>query len=144
MSADDTLFLPVMDDKLGNYFFAVASAATLLSTLLFFVRLGLLAAPSRINYQPPELASKGSVTGSSEVSVICLNESFAKSNALLVYDFTEFLFISFQVGGIISSLIYETIENVLLYTTWCCGDTCPVTGLKMSATDPACMGEWPR
>ena len=92
-SADDTPFLPVMDAKLGNHFLAIASAATLFSPLIFFVRLGLLSAPSEVNVQPPESSAKGSVTGSFEVSVSCLNHSSAKSNTFLVADSTEFFHI---------------------------------------------------
>ena len=62
-----------MDAKLGNYFLAIASVATLFSPSLFFVRLDLLAAPSEVNVRPPESVAKGSVTESSEVSVSCLN-----------------------------------------------------------------------
>ena len=143
-SVDDTPFLPVIDAKLGNDFLAIASAENLFSPLLFFVRLGLLAVPSEVNVCPPESAVKGSVTGSSEVPVSCLNHSSDKLNALLVADSTEFLHISSQVGGIVSYLICETVENVLLYTMWYCGDTCAVTGLIMSDTDHVCMVEWPK
>ena len=115
-SADDNPFLFVIYAKLGNDFLAIASATTLLSTSLFFVRLGLLAAPLEVNVQTPESAEKLSVTGSSEVSVSYLNHSPAKSNASLVADSNEFLHILSQVGGIVSYLICETVENVLLYT----------------------------
>ena len=93
-SADNASFLLVMDAKLGNDFLAIASAATLLSPLLFFVNLGLLAAPLGVNVWPPELASKGSVTVSSKVSVRFFKQnSSVKSNALLVADSTDFLHI---------------------------------------------------
>ena len=130
---DDTPFLHVMDVKLGNKFLVIASAATLFSPSLLSVRLGLLAAPSGVNVRPPELA----VTGSSEVSVSCLNQKSAKLNASLVADSTEFFHISSQVGGIVSSLICDTVENVSSYMTRYCVDSYPVTGLIISATDPA-------
>ena len=75
---------------LGNDFIAIASTATLFSPSLFFVRLGLLAVPLEVNVWPPELAAKVSVTGSSKVSVSCLNHSSTKSNAFLVDDSNEF------------------------------------------------------
>ena len=93
-SADYTPLLTVMDAKLGNDFLPIASAATLFYPSLFFVRLGLLVDPLGVDVRPPELAAKGSVTGSSKVSVICLNHSSAKSNASLVADSTYFLRIS--------------------------------------------------
>ena len=58
MSAYDTPFLPVTDAKLVNDLITITSAATLLSPSLFFVRLGLLAAPYKVNGWPPELAAK--------------------------------------------------------------------------------------
>ena len=143
-STDHTAFLPVIDAKWGNDFLAIASAATLFSPSLFFVWLGLLAAPSEVNVQPPELVAKGSVTVSSEVSVSYLNHISAKLNALLVAESTEFLHIFSQVGGIVSSLIYETVEFVLPYKTWYCGDTVPVSGFIISATYLSYMGELPR
>ena len=56
------------------------------------------------------MAAKGSVTGYSEVSVSCLNHSSAKSNSFLVDNSTDFLHILSQVGDIVPSLKYETVD----------------------------------
>ena len=95
-------------------------------------------------FRPPESAAKVSVKLSSSLSVRCLKHSSSKSDVLLDADSTDFLYILSQVGGIVSSLVCETVKNVSLYTTWYCGDIYTVTGLRMSATDTSCIGEWPR
>ena len=49
-----------------------------------------------------------------------------------------------QLGGTWFLSMYGTVVKLSSKTTWNCGETWHVLGFKISATEPACDGEWPR
>ena len=48
-----------------------------------------------------------------------------------------------QFGVTVRFRMWWTVLNWSSYTTWYCGDTSHVLGLKTNATLPACAGKWP-
>ena len=54
-------------------------------------------------------------------------------------DYTKFA----QLGGTWFLSMYGTVVKFLSKTTWNCGETWPVLGFKISATEPACDQEAP-
>ena len=49
-----------------------------------------------------------------------------------------------QFKGMVPSRIKGTVVKLSSYITWYCGETCKVQGFKTRATEPACVGLWPK
>ena len=85
-----------------------------------------------------------SLTGSEIASESDVDHVSARMKSSLVAHSDEYLTRAGQFGGNAPSSMYATVENLSSYTTWYCGVTHPVRGLKTSATLLAWNGECPR